>query len=320
MGTSLLVASTGGHLEELIRLRDRFMPQAMETHWVTAENAQSRELLADEDVTWLPPVVPRDWRAAARALPSAHRLLRDLPVDRVVSTGAAIAVPFALAACEARIPMHYVESAARVSGPSTTGRICAAVPGTRLYASHSAWADASWVFRGSVFDGYTTAGSVVAPSAGLARVVVTVGTQAGYSFARALRAVKARLAEVCAPDAEILWQASSEDLEAAGVTGRSMIPPRELRAAQQEADLVVTHAGVGSALGALESGRCPLVLPRRRSFGEHADDHQVQIATELAGRGLAVHREVEDLDAAALISASVARTAHSTAPAYQLAA
>ncbi|MGR6967526.1 glycosyltransferase [Geodermatophilus sp. URMC 61] len=320
-GTVLFVASTGGHLEELIRLRDRLVPRVGDGLWVTAESAQSRDLLADEHVTWLPPVAPKDWRSAVRLLPAAARLLREQSVDMVVSTGAAIAVPFALAAHHARVPMHYVESAARISGPSLSGRLCALVPGTRVYASHRSWADGAWAFHGSVFDGFEPADPVGVPAGGLRRVVVTLGTQAGYSFARALRAVKARLADVCAPDAEVLWQASAEDLAVAGVPGRALLPPSELRAAQREADLVVTHAGVGSALTALETGRCPLLLPRRRSFGEHTDDHQVEIARELAARGLAVHREVADLDAAALVSAAAARTRRLVTPAdYRLAA
>lgn len=319
-GSVVFVASTGGHLEELVRLRDRFVPHAAASRWVTADTAQSRGLLADEQVTWVPEVAPKDWRAAVQVLPAAAHLLRTQPVDMIISTGAAIAVPFALAAFRAGVPMHYVESAARTSGPSLSGRMCALVPGTRVYASHQGWADGPWVFRGSVFDGFEPADPGGVPTRGLRRVVVTLGTQAGYSFARALQAVKARLAEVCAPDAEVLWQASPADLAAAGVPGRALLPPDELRIAQQEADLVVTHAGVGSALNALEAGRCPLLLPRRRSFGEHTDDHQVGIARELAARGLAVHREVADVDAAALISAAASRTRRSLAPAaYQLA-
>jgi UDP-N-acetylglucosamine--N-acetylmuramyl-(pentapeptide) pyrophosphoryl-undecaprenol N-acetylglucosamine transferase len=316
----LLVASTGGHLEELVRLRDRLVPPAGDCHWVTADTAQSRELLDGQQVTWFPHVAPKDLRSALRVFPMARRLLRDVPVERIVSTGAGVAVPFAVAARSAGVPMHFVESAARTEGPSLSGRFCALVPGTRLYASHPGWADADWVFRGSVFDGFEPAPPARIASRGLERVVVTLGTQAGFSFSRALSAVKALLAEVCAPDADVLWQATTDDLAAAGVQGRALLPPQELRAAQREADLVVTHAGVGSALTVLDAGRCPLMLPRRRQFREHTDDHQVGIAAELASRGLAVHREVSDLDAEALLAAARARVRQAAAPAYHLAA
>jgi UDP-N-acetylglucosamine transferase subunit ALG13 len=74
-----------------------------------------------------------------------------------------------------------------------------------------------------------------------------------------------------------------------------------------EADLVVAHAGVGSALEALSAGRCPVLVPRRKAFGEHVDDHQSDIAAELAGRGLCIAREADELSEADLLDAA-ART------------
>ena len=51
------------------------------------------------------------------------------------------------------------------------------------------------------------------------------------------------------------------------------------------ADVVITHAGVGSILLCLRHGRTPLVVPRRQQFGEHVDDHQVELTRALAERG-----------------------------------
>lgn len=51
------------------------------------------------------------------------------------------------------------------------------------------------------------------------------------------------------------------------------------------ARIVVTHAGVGSILTCLRNGRTPLVVPRQRRFGEHVDDHQVELTRALAEQG-----------------------------------
>ena len=59
--------------------------------------------------------------------------------------------------------------------------------------------------------------------------------------------------------------------------------------------MLVAHAGVGAALVALELGRCPVLVPRRVSHGEHVDDHQTQIAGELSRRGLAVTVDADEL-------------------------
>lgn len=59
----------------------------------------------------------------------------------------------------------------------------------------------------------------------------------------------------------------------------------EMERLMGEADVVVTHAGVGSVLLALRHGHVPLVMVRLRRNGEHVDDHQAELATALAQRG-----------------------------------
>jgi UDP-N-acetylglucosamine--N-acetylmuramyl-(pentapeptide) pyrophosphoryl-undecaprenol N-acetylglucosamine transferase len=54
------------------------------------------------------------------------------------------------------------------------------------------------------------------------------------------------------------------------------------------ADVVITHAGVGSILLCLRNGRTPLVVPRRRVHGEHVDDHQVELTSALDEAGKVV--------------------------------
>jgi UDP-N-acetylglucosamine transferase subunit ALG13 len=51
------------------------------------------------------------------------------------------------------------------------------------------------------------------------------------------------------------------------------------------ADAVVTHAGVGSILLARREGHTPVVVPRLHRFGEHVDDHQVELTEALAADG-----------------------------------
>ena len=78
--------------------------------------------------------------------------------------------------------------------------------------------------------------------------------------------------------------------------GHSPAPPGVLEAMEflpfaemldriRAADVVVTHAGVGSILLSLRNGRTPLVVPRRRVHGEHVDDHQVELTSALADAG-----------------------------------
>jgi UDP-N-acetylglucosamine transferase subunit ALG13 len=63
----------------------------------------------------------------------------------------------------------------------------------------------------------------------------------------------------------------------------------------RRARLVVMHAGVGSIMLALAGGKRPFVIPRRRDLDEVVDNHQFQIARELARIGRVTL--VEDPDA-----------------------
>lgn len=66
----------------------------------------------------------------------------------------------------------------------------------------------------------------------------------------------------------------------------------ELNAHVRAATAVVCHAGVGSILVAAAAGKRPIVVPRRASFGEAPDDHQVALARRL--HDLGVVRLVDD--------------------------
>jgi UDP-N-acetylglucosamine transferase subunit ALG13 len=54
----------------------------------------------------------------------------------------------------------------------------------------------------------------------------------------------------------------------------------------EAARVVVTHAGVGSVLLALEHDKRPVVVARLHRFGEAVDDHQQAFAERLAREGL----------------------------------
>lgn len=316
---TLFVASTGGHLDELIRLRDRLAPAAGECHWATADTDQSRELLAGEPVHWMPVVPPKDLAGALRCLPQAFRVVGATRPDRVVSTGAALALPFFFAARARGVSCHYVESAARSVGPSLTGKLSGLLPGVRLHTQYLTWASRRWRAAGSVFDGYQVSDPVPVTEGGLRRVVVTLGTQRGFSFRRGLEALVRVLPGVCAPGAEILWQTGGTETAGLGIDAQPTVPPGVLRDAVEVADLVVAHAGVGSALCALDAGRTPALLPRLRRFGEHTDDHQVLIAQELERRGLAVVAPPQDLSEELLLRAAAGRVTGRTGAPIRLA-
>ena len=63
---------------------------------------------------------------------------------------------------------------------------------------------------------------------------------------------------------------------------------------QADADLIISHAGTGALVGALKLGKQVIAVPRLAKYGEHIDDHQLQISGALSGEGYL--REVVDMD------------------------
>lgn len=315
--SALLVASTGGHLKELHHLHRRLAGVEGPFRWVTFDTPQSRSLLAGETVDFVPFVGGRDPVNVMRNLSHAQRILRDDAIEAVVSTGSAVALPFFALGRARRRPCHFIESAARIEGPSLSGRLIGGIPGVHLYSQYRAWAGGRWGFGGSVFDSFAAGAGPPRSGGAIGKVVVTLGTYRGYSFERLVR----RLLEVIPPEAEVLWQTGDTDVSDLGIEGHDAIPERELSEAMREADAVVAHAGVGTALAAFEVGKCPLLAPRRLSLGEHVDDHQPQIAGELGGRGLAISVDADALGYEDLVAAagrSVCRPAQ--APTFATAA
>lgn len=122
----LLVCTGGGHLLQLWSLRAAW--EGYEHAWVVAgDGADVASLLQDERV--IPAHFPahRSARNLARNFVLAVRLVRRLRPRMVMTTGAAVAVPFAWVARLRGIRVVYVESLARAQKPSLSCRLVAPV-------------------------------------------------------------------------------------------------------------------------------------------------------------------------------------------------
>lgn len=310
--TALLVASTGGHLSQLAQLRPRIDALGdQKVVWVTFDLPQSRTLLHGEDVIHVDYTGPRDVNNVLGNAIRARSILRQVDPEVVISTGSAIALSFLPLAVARGIECHYIESAARSDGPSLTGRILAHSRAIRLYTQHRIWAGEPWFYRGSVFDTWQPA-AAEAPER-IERMVVTLGT-IGYPFRRLVE----RLIAIIPPGVEVLWQTGATDVSGLPIRARATVPNAELDEAIAEADVVVGHSGIGSAIATLEAGRCPVLVPREQHEGEHVDDHQHQIAGELSARGLAITSSVAELTWEHLLEAAALRATSGEVPPFEL--
>ncbi|GAA3818606.1 glycosyltransferase [Nocardioides panacisoli] len=278
-GPVLLVSSVGGHFTELELVVDALRIDRADRHWAVARHIQTEDRLAGEDVTWSPLVQSREYGKAMRNLRFAMALHRRLRPRLLVSTGAAQAAPHLIAAARSRTPIVYVESVARLDGPSITGRLAASLPNVRLLAPQPGWPK-PWAFELDAFSAFEV--RPTGTTSPVTSVLVALGSEQ-FPFDRAVHAVE----RVLPPTVEVTWQVGNTDC-ADGLARNRWLTTTELTTAMARADVVITHAGAGSILTALAAGKVPVVLPRRAGRGEHRDDHQVRMAQGLAARGLAV--------------------------------
>jgi UDP-N-acetylglucosamine transferase subunit ALG13 len=76
------------------------------------------------------------------------------------------------------------------------------------------------------------------------------------------------------------------------------MPPERYFQLIQKADLVICHGGAGSLYHVFKSGKIPVVMPRRRKYGEALDD-QFELVKAIAAEGRVIPAyEPEDLPGA----------------------
>lgn len=301
---AIYVASTGGHLAQLEKLDRNIFASGEESLWLTFRTSQSESLLSGRRVAFVPYIPSRGIAQLLRSFPTVLQILRKHKSHAiVVSTGAAIAALALPLAVLLGKEAHYVESVSRFDGPSLTGRILARVPRIHLHTQHAKWADSKWVHDVSVLDHFRTGLRRPVDKDRNLRVFVTLGTIRPFRF----DALVDRVKEIVPPGTEVVWQLGvTARTDLVGVTHEEM-SASDMDREMLGADCVISHAGVGTALRALELGIHPILVPRRSAHNEHVDSHQNQIARELDRRQIALHRQVDQLNTADLFEAA-ART------------
>lgn len=110
-------------------------------------------------------------------------------------------------------------------------------------------------------------------------ILVTVGMQLGFD--RLIRAMDALAPDLGQP---VIAQTGRGTYTPQHMDARAKIAPAEFETLMREAQLIVSHAGIGTVLTAARVGKPVLLMPRRADLGEHRNDHQLATARSLQGR------------------------------------
>ena len=126
-------------------------------------------------------------------------------------------------------------------------------------------------------------------------IFVTLGSQK-FQFNRLLIEID-RLVEEGKITEEVFAQTGYSDYEPQNYKYKNFLDRDEFSAVMSKCDKVITHGGTGAIIGAVKKGKKVIAVPRLSKYGEHVDNHQLQIINQFNEENLIIGiDEIVNLD------------------------
>lgn len=106
-------------------------------------------------------------------------------------------------------------------------------------------------------------------------IFVTLGSQK-FQFNRLLKALDEQVEEGKITD-DIFAQIGASDYIPKNYKYKDFLSRDEFSEIMGSSDIVITHGGTGAIIGAVKKGKKVIAVPRLAQYGEHVDDHQLQL-------------------------------------------
>lgn len=123
-------------------------------------------------------------------------------------------------------------------------------------------------------------------------IFVTLGSQK-FQFNRLLKKID-ELIEKEIIQEEVFAQLGASDYVPKNYDYKDYLDRDEFAKMTEQCDVFITHGGTGAIVGALKKGKRVIAVPRLAKYGEHVDDHQVQLLEQFGDMGMIV--ACEDVD------------------------
>lgn len=106
-------------------------------------------------------------------------------------------------------------------------------------------------------------------------IFVTLGSQK-FQFNRLLIALDKQIADgkICEP---IYAQIGASDYRPRNYEYKDFLDRDEFAGLMERSEIVITHGGTGAIIGAVKKEKKVIAIPRLAKYGEHVDDHQLQL-------------------------------------------
>ena len=124
-------------------------------------------------------------------------------------------------------------------------------------------------------------------------ILVTLGTQ-DKEFVRLLNAVEKAILEKEITD-DVIVQAGCTNFKSQNMKVFDYIDIDLFNKYVDEASLIITHGGVGTIMNALSKGKKIIGAARLAKYGEHHNDHQIEILENFDENGYLIYaKELDD--------------------------
>ena len=114
-------------------------------------------------------------------------------------------------------------------------------------------------------------------------IFVTLGTQ-DKPFNRLLEAVQKQI-DNKKIKGKVIVQSGCTKFESKDMEIFDLIPMEDFEKNISECDILITHGGVGSIVDALKRNKVVIAAARLEKYGEHVNDHQLQIIKNFSEAG-----------------------------------
>lgn len=114
-------------------------------------------------------------------------------------------------------------------------------------------------------------------------ILVTLGTQ-DKTFPRLLHAIQKQIDNGNIKE-KVIVQAGSTKFESPDMEIFDLIDRDKYAQLISECDLLITHGGVGTIINGLKNSKKIIAAPRLEKYGEHTNDHQLQIIEKFSDSG-----------------------------------
>lgn len=115
-------------------------------------------------------------------------------------------------------------------------------------------------------------------------IFITLGSQK-FQFNRLLIAIDGLIENGVITD-DVFAQTGYSDYVPRNYQFKQFLDREEFVDYEAKADVVIAHGGTGAIIGAIKKGKKVIAVPRLARYGEHVDDHQLQLIAQFRNQNL----------------------------------